>query len=912
VVLRARESICDASGKGYLPPPDMAQPVKRGLLSVACVSRRIRTLVCAFVGIAAGGTGLIPTPLSAQASSAASGSLATGSAWATPDSTRRVDVAPDPTVGAGWLKRWLLGPHYRTLWTLPIRVEVLDLGRFAGGLTPIKLGGGRQTRSLQMRGGDGRSYRLRSVRKDWTDELPEELRRTIVGRLANDQLSALHPASALIVAPLLEAAGVRHVTPLGLFLIPDDPRLGTFRSQFAGMLVEVEERPEKDLGEEQEFEGATTVVKSTKLWKLLQEDPKNQVDSRAFLTARLMDMFVGDWDRGAGQWLWARFDKGDVHRWEPIPRDRDEALSRFDGVALWIERFSVPNLVVFRDHYGDIMGLTWVPRIVDRRLLADLEKPVWDSVAAALQAQLSDSAIERAVRAVPAEEYQRDGTWMTRTLKARRDRLHDQADRFYRLLAWQVDLHATDKSEVAEVDRHDDGSVTVRLSRRERRSERADPPYYRRTFRPGETAEVRLYLHGGADQVVARGHGPGTIRVRIIAGPDATELVDSSRAGVQFYDPRSSDHVVPGPGTSWDRHGGYREPPSTEPDSELPRDWGTDFYPAPEVSVQSDMGLIVGGGPIFTKYGFRSVPYRWQQTFSVGFSTAVRRFRAEYLGDFRAVSPPFDVAVAARASGLDVVRFYGFGNMTAGPEPSDFFKVGEQQYAFAPSLVVRFSERARFDLGPVFKYARTDFLSGTLISALRPYGVGSFGELGAQATLGIETRDHPNAATRGVAVNLGGSTYPGAWDVRTGFAEAHGVAATYLTAHVPTAPTLALRVGGKKVWGTVPFQDAVYVGGASTLRGYAENRFAGDAGVYGNAELRFRLSKLPVFVPWDFGLFGLADAGRVFVSGETSDRWHAAGGGGVWLTLLQRALSFSLALAHGERTHVYFQGGFAY
>lgn len=878
---------------------------------MASVSPRCLRLVGALAGIAGLGAGLIPTALSAQASGAASGPPLAQGAWATADSARSVEVAPDPTLGAGWLKRWFLGPHYRYLWTLPIRVEVLDLGRFAGGLTPIKLGGGRQTRSLQMRGADGRSYRLRSVRKDWTDELPEDLRNTIVGRLANDQLSALHPASALVVAPLLEAAGVRHVTPFGLFLIPDDPRLGTFRSQFAGMLVEVEERPEKDLGEEQEFEGAMTVVKSTKLWKRLQEDPKNQVDSRAFLTARLMDMFVGDWDRGAGQWLWARFDEGDVHRWEPIPRDRDEALSRFDGVVLWIQRLSVPNLVVFREHYGDILGLTWVPRIVDRRLLTDLEKPVWDSLATALQARLSDSAIERAVRALPAEEYQRDGSWMTRALKARRDRLHDQADRFYRLLAWQVDLHATDKSEVADIERQDDGSVTVRLSRRERRGGLADLPYYQRIFRPGETAEVRLYLHGGSDQVVVRGRGPGTIRLRIIAGPDGTELIDSSRAGVQFYDPRSSDHVVRGPATRWDRRG-YRDPPSTEPDSELPRDWGTDFYPAPQVSAQPDMGLIVAGGPIFTKYGFRSVPFRWQQTFSVGFSTGVRRFRGEYLGDFRAVSPPFDVAIAARASGLDVVRFYGFGNMTAGPDPSDFFKVREQQYAFAPSLVVRFSDRARFDFGPVLKYARTDFLSGTLITALRPYGVGSFGELGAQATFGLDTRDHPNAATRGVALNLGGSTYPGAWDVRTGFGEAHGVVATYFTAGLPLAPTLAVRAGGKKVWGTVPFQDAVYVGGANTLRGYAENRFAGNAGVYGNAELRFRLTKLFIFVPWDFGAFGLADAGRVFVSGETSDRWHAAGGGGVWFSLLQRALTFSVALAHGERTRVYFEGGFAY
>lgn len=830
---------------------------------------------------------------------------------ATADSLQTVEVVPAPELGAGWFQRWLLGEHYRYLWTMPIRVGVLDLGRFAGGLTPIKLGGGHQTKSLQMRGADGKSYRLRSVRKDPTVVLPPELRTTILGRLAKDQMSALEPASALVVAPLLKAAGVLHVTPRGLFLIPDDPRLGEFRPQFAGMLVEVEARPEKDLGEEQEFEGATTVVKSEKLWKRLEEDPKNRVDTRALLAVRLMDMFIGDWDRYADQYLWARFDEGETHVWRPIPRDRDEAFSRFDGFGLWIGRFYVPNLVVFRDHYGDIMGLTWVARVVDRRLLADLEKPVWDSIATALQARLTDSAIDEAVRALPPEYYARDGVWMERTLKARRDELRDQADRFYRLLAWQVDVHATDKSEVAEIDRHDDGSVTVRLSRRERTPGLADPPYYQRTFRPRETHEVRLYLHGGADHVVVRGTGPRQIIMRVIAGPDATELVDSSRAGVQFYDPRPSDHVVRGPGTHWSRDP-YRDPPSTEPDSEPPRDWGTSFDPALELSGQPDVGLVVGYAPIFTKYGFRSEPYRWQQTIGVSFATGVQRFRAEYVGDFRAVTPPFDVTLAARVSGLDVVRFYGYGNATPGPDPADAFKVREQQYTLAPSLVVRFSDQARFAFGPLLKYAKTNFQSGTLINTLRPYGVGDFAELGAQASVGLDTRDHPQAATRGVALAAGGSLYPGVWEVRTGFGEAHGQASSYLTAHMPLEPTLALRVAGKKVWGTFPFQEAVYVGGANTVRGYAENRFAGDAGVYGNAELRIRLTKLHLLVPWDFGVFSLADAGRVFVSGESSDRWHGAAGGGVWFSLLQRAVTFSVAAAHGEQTRVYFLGGFAY
>ncbi|MBI2536473.1 MAG: hypothetical protein HYW06_05820, partial [Gemmatimonadetes bacterium] len=59
-----------------------------------------------------------------------------------PDS---VTLIPGARNGAGWLGRWLLGANYRDLWTQPIRVERLDLARFAGGLTPACQMGGSQT-----------------------------------------------------------------------------------------------------------------------------------------------------------------------------------------------------------------------------------------------------------------------------------------------------------------------------------------------------------------------------------------------------------------------------------------------------------------------------------------------------------------------------------------------------------------------------------------------------------------------------------------------------------------------------------------------------------------------------------------------------------------------------------------------
>src|SRR5439155_1671681 len=148
---------------------------------------------------------------------------------------------------------------------------------------------------------------------------------------------------------------------------------------------------------------------------------------------------------------------------------------------------------------------------------------------------------------------------------------------------------------------------------------------------------------------------------------------------------------------------------------------------------------------------------------------------------------------------------------------------------------------------------------------MRPYGSADFVQVGAQAQFRVDARDRVRQPSRGTLLALGGSWYPAAYDVAAPFGEAHGEAAAYLTARIPLQPTLALRVAAKKVWGSYPFHEAAYVGGAATVRGFSEHRFAGDGAVYGNAELRLPLARIFVLLPEELGVFGLADAGRVYL-----------------------------------------------
>ena len=206
-------------------------------------------------------------------------SLAGQAAGATePTALRPVTMTAGAQYRAGWLHRWLLGAHYRDLWTTPLQVDVVDLAHFGGGLTPLKRGGGRQTKSLRLQAADGHVYIFRSVDKDPTAAIPPELRATFVQRILEDQTSSTNPAGALVVGPLLGAAGVHHVEPR-LMVMPDDPRLDSFPA-FKEMLGLLEERPTVDPDEEVGFAGAERIASTQKVWDHLTADSRHGAPGR--------------------------------------------------------------------------------------------------------------------------------------------------------------------------------------------------------------------------------------------------------------------------------------------------------------------------------------------------------------------------------------------------------------------------------------------------------------------------------------------------------------------------------------------------------------------------------------------------------------------------------------------------------
>jgi hypothetical protein len=367
--------------------------------------------------------------------------------------------------------------------------------------------------------------------------------------------------------------------------------------------------------------------------------------------------------------------------------------------------------------------------------------------------------------------------------------------------------------------------------------------------------------------------------------------------------------VLPGPDVAVSRK------PYAPPDTAI-RDWGTRWLSLVWLSGGPDVGAFFGTGVSHTRYGFRHDPYAARYVLRAGYATGASTGRAEFTADWRRPNSGVRLGLFARASGIDVLRFHGFGNETELINDEDeFYRVNQVDLTLAPSVAFPVAHHLELRMGPVVRYSDTDFEEPRFIAlSPRPYGSGSFGLAGAIAELRFDGRNRPNAATHGVLVSVGGGVYPALWDADKTFGELHAEGATYLTADsLPLQPTLAFRVGGKKVWGRFPYQESAFIGDPSTVRLGRQNRYAGDASLYAGTELRLRLAAHNLLVPGELGVFGLGDVGRVYLDGETSDRWHGAAGGGVWLSFIERANTISVAVAKSsERTGVYVGAGFGF
>src|SRR3569833_2826600 len=95
--------------------------------------------------------------------------------------TDSVKVAAHPAYNKkSGIYKVFFGRNYRTIWATPVSMRVMHIATEKGGLSITDLGGGKQTKSLQLKDSAGHEWALRTVNKFPERSLPKIEKHTIV------------------------------------------------------------------------------------------------------------------------------------------------------------------------------------------------------------------------------------------------------------------------------------------------------------------------------------------------------------------------------------------------------------------------------------------------------------------------------------------------------------------------------------------------------------------------------------------------------------------------------------------------------------------------------------------------------------------------------------------------------------
>ena len=799
----------------------------------------------------------------------------------------------------GSIKKLILGEHFRDIYNINFDFPTLNMDTLFGGLTPLKQGGGNQTNSLRVRSDEtGRDYVLRGMTKDATRFIPPPFNKMDGTQAIVEQtFLSTHPFAPLAFPILSDAIDVYHTNPK-LYYIQSQPRLKYFNSVFANSVHLIEERPGgKKWKDSNVFGGADKIIGTPDLVEKMEKNRKHIVDQKSVLRARLLDIMVGDWDRHDDQWRWAAFDQEDgTILYRPIPRDRDQAFSKYDGLIVTLARLTIPflkSLRVYEPEIKKFKWLVWSGRHFDHSFINKLNWEEWQEEVKFIQENLTDDVIEKAIGTFPEEVKGMTAEHIISSIKARRDNLMNYAEKYFKIHSKLVEVLGTNDRDLFEIERLPDNKTKVSVYdfRKGEKGER----YYERIIDNTITEEIDIYGRQDDDKFVVIGNVKKGAKVRLIGGLGKDHFIDeSSVAGftkkTKVYDNFKKNTLELGTESAdkRDKRREYnlydRQSLAHEFDLTFPLYWGG-FNP--------DEGLYVGGFFIYTDYGFKKSPYRSSHRYGARVASRTGSVDLIYKCDFIDVLNKWDIYGEMLGRTPTFSRnFFGLGNGSLSEEGRDreFYRVKEDRLSLTIALKNTFlGNSGYYAIGPTFETTQVESTDGRFINSTdtnlpdftfdRKY----FG--GITGRFEFDNTDNFFIPINGMRLSAKGNLLRNFNDENSyTFATLSADLRIYKPLDKNEKIIFATRIGGGRAIGDrTEFFNLPNLGGNSSLRGYSDTRFYGNSSFYQNIDLRIKLfESVNHILPYTLGIYGGFDYGRIWQKEEISDHWHYNYGGGIW------------------------------
>jgi outer membrane protein assembly factor BamA len=314
--------------------------------------------------------------------------------------------------------------------------------------------------------------------------------------------------------------------------------------------------------------------------------------------------------------------------------------------------------------------------------------------------------------------------------------------------------------------------------------------------------------------------------------------------------------------------------------------------PLPLLGANPDDGFFLGGAVNITKYGFKKEPYASVQNIGGSFAAKTQGFKVNYTGDFINAFKKFDFYLDSYYRGPRYAFNYaGLGNETERPvDDANFYRIRQSAFYVYPSLKKRFAGHNGFvTLGPVFEVndiqATADRYITSSENGLPDDIFKTKYYSGAKFTFNFSSVDNLFSPHTGIRFNAALNWTADLKSDRN-FTGLRAQFAWYTALDQKENLILATQVGTGVNFGSgFQFFQMPNIGGKLGLRGYRTERFYGKSSLWHDTDLRLRLgSSYNPTLPLTYGIFGGFDYGRVWLDGESSDKWHYNYGGGIWLS----------------------------
>jgi len=790
------------------------------------------------------------------------------------------------------LYKWVWGDHYRDIYSKKITAPVLFLDNLSGNVKPIAEGGGNQSRSLRLINDNENEYTLRALRKSAIRFIQNNMKEhyvtdivdnTVAERIVMDYYTTAHPYAPFALNDLMDDLDIFHVSPK-IYYVPKQEALGIFNDEYGDELYMLEEHVGDENKDMEIFGSPDDILSSSDLREELLESKDARVDEDEYLKTRIFDMLVGDWDRHDDQWRWAEFKEGDDKKvYKPIPRDRDQAFSKYDGPIISLLKLGFPPFRAMQSFHSDIKDVKWFNTAgypMDKIIIQNSNWEDWERQVKFIQSNLTDAKIEKAFANLPEDVKDESISKIQKNLKIRRDNLMSVSRDYYDYLNKFHVVTGTDKDDKFLITRKKDGVTDIQISRK-------DTVVFENSYNAKETKEIWIYGLDGDDEFKIEGKGNNLIKLKVLGGEENDIYNFENSRKTKLYDYKSKKNTIVKAGKKW-----LIDSYEINNFNFLKRKTSNNSV-FPAIGFSSDAGFKLGLSDTYTTYGLVKNPFTTQHTVGANYYFDTEGVELSYFGEFAHIFYNWNLGIDAYYTSPNfTLNFFGNGNETVYDDSAvdlDFNRVNIEQWRFAPSLIWDNTRGSEFQFKVLVESLEVSrdldrFIGDRFQRTNDVFDSQLYG--GAEVIYQyLNKRKNPAYPTLGTQLDLtaGYKKNIDDHDNELGYLKP-SISIDY-PLHDSGVIVLATKIGAEVIISDqYEFYHGAMLGGNESLRAFRNQRFNGKSSFYQSTDIRVGLGKVQTsFMPLRFGVTGGFDYGRVWVNNDNSNEWHTNYGGSVFI-----------------------------